>query len=82
MISRHGGSVMNHRVFNRNREEGHARLFQDYFSDKPTYPEASFRRRFRMRRLLFLRIQEAIIVHDNYFTQRSDAAGVHRLSSL
>ena len=82
MVSHHGGSIMNHRVFNRNREEGHARLFHDYFSNNPTYPEESFRRRFRMRRSLFLRIQEAVTVHDCYFTQRNDALGVRGLSSL
>ena len=36
-ISYHGGSIMNHRVIDRNREEGHARLYHDYFSDTPTY---------------------------------------------
>ncbi|CAM8911735.1 unnamed protein product [Rhodiola kirilowii] len=41
-----------------------------------------FRRRFRMRRSLFLRIQEAISTHDDYFTQREDAAGVRGLSPL
>lgn len=28
--SQHGGSTLNHRVINRNREEGHARLYRDY----------------------------------------------------
>ncbi|KAL6563172.1 Syntaxin-81 [Orobanche hederae] len=58
--SQHGGSTLNHRVINQNREEGHARLYRDYFSDTPTYPETMFRRRFRMRRPLFLRIEGAI----------------------
>ena len=81
-ISQHGGSVMNHRVIDQNREEGHGRLYQDYFSDTPTYSETQFRRRFRMRRSLFLRIEEAVAAHDNYFTQRTDALGVRGLSSL
>ena len=81
-ISQHGGSVMNHRVIDQNREEGHGRLYQDYFSDTPTYTETQFRRRFRMRRSLFLRIEEAVAAHDNYFTQRTDALGVRGLSSL
>ncbi|XP_074355895.1 uncharacterized protein LOC141695556 [Apium graveolens] len=79
---RHGGSTMNHRVIDRSREEGHARLYRDYFCDTPTYTEAQFRRRFRMRRSLFLRIEEAITAHDNYFTQRTDVVGVRGLSSL
>ncbi|XP_074373857.1 uncharacterized protein LOC141714224 [Apium graveolens] len=81
-VSQHGGSVMNHRVIDRNREEGHGRLYQDYFSDTPTYTETQFRRRFRMRRSLFLRIEEAVVAHDNYFTQRTDVLGVRGLSSL
>ncbi|XP_074326626.1 uncharacterized protein LOC141664570 [Apium graveolens] len=47
--SHHGGSTMNHRVIDRNREEGHARLYRDYFFDTPTYTDTQFRRRFRMR---------------------------------
>ncbi|KAL8109185.1 hypothetical protein AgCh_025325 [Apium graveolens] len=80
--SHHGGSTMNHRVIDRNREEGHARLYRDYFSDIPTYTNTQFRRRFRMRRPLFLRIEEAVTTHDNYFTQRTDAVGMRGLSSL
>ena len=34
--SQHGGSTLNHHVINRNREEGHAQLYRDYFSDNPT----------------------------------------------
>ena len=66
-ISYHGGSTMNHRVIDRNREEGHARLYRDYFSDTPTYTYTQFRRIFRMRRSLFMRIEEAVTSHDNYF---------------
>ncbi|XP_074327018.1 uncharacterized protein LOC141664959 [Apium graveolens] len=80
--SHHGGSTMNHRVIDRNREEGHARLYRDYFADTPTYTDTQFRRRFRMRRSLFLKIQEAVTMHDNYFTQRNDAVGMRGLSSL
>ncbi|WOG81843.1 hypothetical protein DCAR_0100997 [Daucus carota subsp. sativus] len=82
-ISYHGGStMMNHRMIDRNREEGHARLYRDYFSDTPTYTYTQFRRRFRMRRSLFMRIEEAVTAHDNYFTQRTDAVGICGLSSL
>ncbi|XP_074377086.1 uncharacterized protein LOC141718608 [Apium graveolens] len=81
-IPQHGGSIMNHRVINRNREEGHTRLCYDYFSDTPTYTETQFHRRFQMRRSLFLRIEEAVTTHDYYFTQRTDAIGVRGLSTL
>uniref|UniRef100_A0A0D3BLD9 Uncharacterized protein n=1 Tax=Brassica oleracea var. oleracea TaxID=109376 RepID=A0A0D3BLD9_BRAOL len=35
----------------RNREEGEVRLWNNYFSETPTYPENLFRRRFRMNKL-------------------------------
>nr|XP_017233175.1 PREDICTED: uncharacterized protein LOC108207225 [Daucus carota subsp. sativus] len=81
-VSYHGGSTMNHHVIDRNREEGHARLYRDYFSDTPTHTDTQFRRRFRMRRTLFMRIEEAVTANDNYFTHRTDAVGVRGLSSL
>ncbi|XP_074351568.1 uncharacterized protein LOC141690688 [Apium graveolens] len=81
-LSYHGGSTMNHRVLDRNREEGHDRLYRDYFSTTTTYTETQFRRRFRMRRSLFLRIEEAVTAHDNFFMQRVDVVGVRGLSSL
>ncbi|WOH08634.1 hypothetical protein DCAR_0728078 [Daucus carota subsp. sativus] len=44
--------------------------------------ETMFRRRFRMRRLLFLRIEGAVTTHDSYFIQKINAVGVRGLSSL
>lgn len=82
LIARHDGSIMNHRVIDRNKEEGHNRLYHDYFSNTPTYTETQFCRRFRMHRPLFLRIGEAITTHDTYFTQRIDVVGARGLSSL
>ena len=41
----HGGSVMGHRIVPRSREEGHERLFRDYFSEDPAYGPHFFRRR-------------------------------------
>ncbi|XP_052177493.1 uncharacterized protein LOC127791548 [Diospyros lotus] len=81
-VSRRHGFVMNRCVINRNRVEGHERLYRDYFGDSPTYPPHLFRRRFCMRQSLFLQIQVAIESHDSYFGQRYNAAGVLGLSSL
>ncbi|XP_058742343.1 uncharacterized protein LOC131614811 [Vicia villosa] len=69
-------------VIDRNREEGHIRLFNDYFSENPVYTDAQFRRRFRMHRHLFLRIVEALGNHDEYFQMRVDATGKMGLSPL
>ncbi|KAG1520947.1 hypothetical protein G6F52_007186 [Rhizopus delemar] len=74
--SQYLGSVPGHKVVNRDRVSGHRRLMADYFSQSPTYDERTFRRRFRMRRSLFLRILEAIQEKDHRFKQKYDSAGV------
>ncbi|XP_057432130.1 uncharacterized protein LOC130724877 [Lotus japonicus] len=66
----------------RNREEGHVRLWNDYFSTNPVYTEEQFRRRYRMRKHVFLRIVEAISNTDDYFQMRNDATGRMGLSPL
>ncbi|KAF2923361.1 hypothetical protein DAI22_07g184700 [Oryza sativa Japonica Group] len=40
-----GGSVFGHAVINRERLAGHWRLYNDYFSEEPTYLHVQFRRR-------------------------------------
>ena len=67
---------------NRPREEAHAKLVNDYFSENPLYPSNIFRRRFRMSRLLFLRIVDALGQWSPYFTQRVDALNRLGLSPL
>ncbi|XP_021757218.1 uncharacterized protein LOC110722221 [Chenopodium quinoa] len=57
----------------RNREAAHDNLVSDYFSDQPVYDETTFRRRFRMRRPLFLRIVNTLSATNRYFQQHPDA---------
>ncbi|XP_021731013.1 uncharacterized protein LOC110697919 [Chenopodium quinoa] len=66
----------------RDREIGHARLFNDYFYDNPMYNTTQFRRRFHMQRPLFVRIMSKVVEGDVYFQQRRDAAGRLGLSPL
>ncbi|XP_028112219.1 uncharacterized protein LOC114310447 [Camellia sinensis] len=66
----------------RNSLQGHQRLFLDYFADPPIYPSNVFRKRFQMKRSLFLCIQSAIEVHESNFVQKRNSAGVLGLSSL
>ncbi|XP_021840348.2 uncharacterized protein [Spinacia oleracea] len=66
----------------RNREEGHNRLFNDYFEVNPVYLEKQFRRRFRMRRPLFFRIMNKVVENDILMQQRRNAAGKLGLSGL
>jgi hypothetical protein len=40
----HCGSLEGHHVVNRDRQSGHCRLYEDYFSDNPTYGPSYFRR--------------------------------------
>ena len=59
----------------RDRESANDRLLNDYFVDRPLYPEFMFRRRFRMRRTVFLRLVNQLAATDPYFQQRPDAIG-------
>jgi hypothetical protein len=55
------------RYINRDHEEDHNRLFAKYFSSNPLYTDNQFRRRFRMRKYLFLRIVETLVVWSPFF---------------
>jgi len=55
------------RCIRRDREAAHNRLYQDYFAEDSVYNEHHFRRRFRMRKHLFLHIVEALGNHSEYF---------------
>ncbi|XP_047979043.1 uncharacterized protein LOC125220959 [Salvia hispanica] len=61
---------------------GHDRLFADYFAEEPRYPADVFRRRFRMRRSLFLRIVNALSARYPEFRLQRDATGKLGLSPL
>ena len=66
----------------RPREEANQRLMDDYFMENPIYNSTIFRRRFRMRRLLFLRIVHALGEWSPFFTLRVDAANRPGLSPI
>ncbi|XP_025805958.1 uncharacterized protein LOC112884693 [Panicum hallii] len=70
------------RYINRDHEEDHNRLFAKYFSSNPLYTDDQFRRRFRMRKHLFLCIVEALGVWSPFFRLRRDAFGKVGLSPL
>ena len=61
---------------------GHERLFLDYFTPIPLYPPALFRRRFQIKRSLFLCIQSKVEAYDSYFVQKRNSANKLDLSSL
>ncbi|XP_057779674.1 uncharacterized protein LOC130998259 [Salvia miltiorrhiza] len=66
----------------REREKGHDRLVRDYFCDEPIYDGDLFRRRFRIRRDLFVKIVDAMRNCLPFFTLRQDTTGRNGLSPL
>ena len=66
----------------RNREEGHIHLWNDYFSETPTYPENLFRQRFRMNKPLFMHIVDRLSNEVQFFRQQKDGLGRLGLSTL
>ena len=80
-VRRHRGSILGHIMVNRDRVEGHERLYRDYFATPYVY-ESFFRRRFRMSRPLFLQIVNEVEQYDPYFIQRTYVIRVLGLSSL
>jgi hypothetical protein len=65
----------------RNRENGHAQLYTDYFHLETALYQNYFRRRFWMSRKLFGRIIEGVRLHDLYFRCKLDAIGKLGFSS-
>ncbi|KAK4480133.1 hypothetical protein RD792_013190 [Penstemon davidsonii] len=58
----HGGSVPGRKFLNRNHQARHIQLMNDYFVERPLYSSETFRRRFRMKRPLFLRFSPILKV--------------------
>ncbi|XP_051220944.1 uncharacterized protein [Lolium perenne] len=82
LLNRRRGFVFGRNHIQRNRLLGHEQLMEDYFAEVPTYPAHLFRRRYRMRRSLFVRIVKDCELHSNYFKQRRNAAGVMGFSAF
>ncbi|XP_047949667.1 uncharacterized protein LOC125195573 [Salvia hispanica] len=59
----------------RDRIAAHHRLYADYFAPQPRFGDNLFRRRFRMRRELFLHIVGVLERRYLYFRMREDAVG-------
>ena len=78
---RRRGSTVGRLCIPRNRYLGNEMLMQDYFLENPTYPPHLFRRRYRMRRSLFVKIVEVCEANCRYFTQRRNAAGLKGFSA-
>ena len=54
----------------KNRDEGNEHLWNDYFSETPTYLDNIFRRRFRMSKPLFMHIVDRLSNEVEFFRQK------------
>ena len=70
-----GGSVRGCATRHRSREVANEKLLNDYFVVDPVYPVKIFRRRYMMRRELFLRMLDHVQTTNPYFRQSQDCAG-------
>ena len=61
----------------RDRAAANEQLMRHYFNEDCLYPAEVFRRRFRMKRPLFLRIVNDVSEISDYIRQTCDARGVH-----
>lgn len=57
-------------------------MFNDYFAKDSAYTDDIFRRRFRTRCSLFLKVVQDIQQHDDFFVQKRDAANKLGLSTI
>ena len=57
-------------VVNRDRQAAHDLLVRDYFADNCLYNDDSFKRRFRLNKVVFLRISNALEVHYDYLKKK------------
>ncbi|KAM3318343.1 hypothetical protein ACQJBY_035841 [Aegilops geniculata] len=78
---RRRGSTVGRLCITRNRHLGNEMLMQDYFAENPTYPPHLFRRRYQMRRSLFVKIVQPCEANCRYFTQRRNVAGLKGFSA-
>ena len=81
LMDQRRGSKMGRVTIYRNRALGHEHLMEDYFSEVPTYPPRLFRRRYRMRRSLFVKIVTDCEAASYYFKRRRSAAGIMGFSA-
>ena len=64
---RGGGSTLGRLFVHYNREGGAAQLYDDYFVEFLVFEDDVFRRRYRMRRELFLRLVDGVVGSNPWF---------------
>lgn len=81
---RKGGGSQPGKAANLDRRfrETEERIQRQYFSEGSTYSEKLFRRRFRMKKRLFMRIFEGVCREDSYFQTKPDGIGKTGIAGL
>ncbi|XP_024013187.1 uncharacterized protein LOC112087505 [Eutrema salsugineum] len=82
VLDRHELKKKKRAYIERERVQGHQRLWNDYFCEGATYPPRLFRLHFRMKKDLFIRIVDRLSSEVLYFQQRRNATGRFGLSRL
>ncbi|XP_023743730.1 uncharacterized protein LOC111891901 [Lactuca sativa] len=67
---------------NKDHEEGHKRLVHDYFADDCVYQPCDFKKKFRLRKNVFVRIANAVESRYEFFQMRYDASGKRGFTGL
>ncbi|TVU47526.1 hypothetical protein EJB05_07130 [Eragrostis curvula] len=75
-------TIHERRLVPRDHADGEARIMRHYFGANPVYTPEMFRRRFRMKRHVFVRILNGVHSVDRYFQQRENCTGLLGLSPL
>ncbi|TVU25793.1 hypothetical protein EJB05_28302 [Eragrostis curvula] len=75
-------TIHERRLVPKDHADGEARIMRHYFGANPVYTPEMFRRRFRMKRHVFIRILNGVHSVDRYFQQRENCTGLLGLSPL
>ncbi|KAK1694446.1 hypothetical protein QYE76_011143 [Lolium multiflorum] len=82
-VPRCGGSKLGkRRNINWHCQAGEMVLDADYFNDDATHSPKEFRRRFRMKKDLFMKIVYGVREYDDYFMAKQDCTGLWGFTSI
>ena len=70
-----GGSLPGRTFVHRDHTIGARQLYKDYFAPHPIFAKKKFRRRFRMRKRLFLKVVTKLAEKNTLFQERPDCRG-------
>ncbi|TVU40000.1 hypothetical protein EJB05_13445 [Eragrostis curvula] len=75
-------TIHERRLVSKDHADGEARIMRHYFGANPVYTPETFRKRFRMKQHVFIRILNGVHSVDRYFQQRENCTRLLGLSPL